>query len=182
MRVSGFTVLELVVATAVGAIILLAATSAVFSLASAKEQVGVIATELDAVYGWRWLLTETATDAWTPTTGESLVVGTDRSLTIQTWCENEVGSAATCSRTLAWLTNHRGADLEVTDAFDGGGVIRTSMPAGDSLVPAFVYLNRTNGHRTWAPDWSVQTPPAAIGVALETDTLVFMLGRGGRPR
>jgi prepilin-type N-terminal cleavage/methylation domain-containing protein len=170
----GFTLLEVVVALALGATVVLGARALFGVLGASGERIARESAAADERANGERLLRSLLWQAETGVHGDGFR-GDDSSLHFSTWCRAARGWTERCRIDLGVATLGRDA------------VVTAILPHGDTLLlwrgraPAGLrYLDATNGGDRWVPEWgSDLTLPAAVAIVSGGDTLVFLAG--GRP-
>jgi prepilin-type N-terminal cleavage/methylation domain-containing protein len=168
----GFTLIEVVVALALGAVLVASAHGVLVSLDDASERLINIAdsTAVDANADIlaRTLVRSVTTDI----TDSDIVVGNSSLVTFVSWCDMPGG----------WLERCR-VDLRLErQGFSWSARMRTTsglsfkLPWKD-LAGRLTYLKQIGDSRDWLTEWGpAPAAPAAIGVIRARDTLLLVVG------
>lgn len=170
----GFTLLELIVAIAVGAIVLLGARALADRLGDSASTIGASSRsaaaamhddrELRAIVGQM----EVATD------GSVNFGGSATEAHFNSWCRVAAGWEEPCAVTLSVTSSQTSAVL--VDATSGRPPTLDTIAAGATLL----YLARADGGGSWIRRWGDGvTVPIAIGIATPRDTTILRIGSRG---
>lgn len=176
---AGFTLLEVMVALVVSALVLLGARALLEQVGDVGEAVAGSAAEVDAAANAErrmraWLARaevpfDTAADA------RNEFVGTAEGARFVTWCEVPDGWLERCRASLGLLSVD-GANVLALSA-DGGEVVPVRRGFAEGKL---LYLIDPGMGGTWLPAWeSDVSPPYAVGVVLDADTLILRIGDRG---
>lgn len=174
-RMAGFTLLEVIVALAIGSAVMLTARLVVSGVASAAsgaadsrardERLAVPTRTLQGLLR----RVEAGTD-----TGRTFI-GNDRAARFTSWCDHPGGWQERCVVYL-WLDPNRGSpSLRLRTSLGADVVVRAPIGSG-----ALFYLLDARAGGTWLPIWGARlTAPAALLLILDRDSLVLRVGERG---
>ncbi|HEY0777700.1 MAG TPA: prepilin-type N-terminal cleavage/methylation domain-containing protein [Gemmatirosa sp.] len=174
----GFTLLELVVALGVGALALLAARSALVQIAGAADVALAAARVVDREANAERLLRATVGQLETGVQPARAFAGDARAATFATWCDTPSNQHVPCRARLA------------SDSADGRPVLTLTLTVAgrpDTVVlrratrsVTLRYLTTPEAGGRWVPSWPPAiTPPLALGVISDADTLILRIGARG---
>src|SRR5688572_20768519 len=170
----GTSLIELVVALAVGGMLLVSARVVLQQVADATERAvqhsGIAEHDTNAERVLRAALgsTESATIV------RSAVRGNSSSARIETWCDVPAGWQERCVLTLRVVAGSA-ENLLTADLGPDTVVIRRGF---DSAALRYVADTRYGG--TWLTEWLSQiTVPIAVGIIIDADTLILRIGERG---
>lgn len=178
----GFTLLELLVALVVSAVVLLGARAISETLADGAHRSTVAATDADQSVNSERLLREVVGRIEVADRGDRRFDGTSKRARFASWCAVPAGWLERCSGALL---------LDSTAALDGGVSPRHTLllvlSTGDSIPlragferGSLWYITASEHGSTWYREWGNGiTVPAAIGVVIDGDTTLVRLGDRG---
>lgn len=176
-RQSGFSLLEIVLAVGIVAVVATTAGVMVHALGVAEHSI----TQATSVHeqerlAWR-LLESVAGRAELRVASPDTFAGSARMVRVPTWCPSAGGWLERCV-----------AELR-TDTLDGAFGIRVTAGSGVDLIaglvtnrapPVFRFIKLAGDDLEWTTSWSsASTLPHAIGIVTERDTLVLRIGERG---
>lgn len=175
VRRSGFTLIEVLVALAIGGGVLLTGRMLLEQLADDGERLIAHAKESDSQANAERSLRELLLRLEVGTDSERRFAGDERAARFTSWCDVPRGWQERCTVTLA--LNAAGREP----------VLAASLSTGDLLVfrrgfshGALRYLGDAARGGTWFRSWGESiTAPLAIGVILDADTLILRIGERG---
>jgi prepilin-type N-terminal cleavage/methylation domain-containing protein len=190
---SGFTLVEIMVAIAIGGLVLLGARALLEALADEEGHVAREAAIHDARANGERLLRDLVGRMEVGTTKSGSFAGDPAEASFTSWCDAPAGWQERCRVTIA-IENGSESDRESDGAgpalvarFPGGrrAVLRTGFRAGELR-----YLNSAASGGQWFRQWGEGiTAPLAIGVLLQressdvegfvVDTLIVRIGERG---
>ncbi len=172
---NGFALFEVILALAVGALLLVAARGILESVADGADVILAAAVDADREGNADRLLRALVGQIEAATVVRGSVVGDDRHARIQTWCDVPAGWKERCTVELALIPHGSGRALVATGLPGGPLVVRTGFDHG-----ALRYLVDPEYGGAWLPSWTQKlTVPLALGVILDTDTLILRIGERG---
>jgi prepilin-type N-terminal cleavage/methylation domain-containing protein len=171
----GFTLLEVVVALAVGGVLLLGARRMLETVGDGAQGITEAAKAADREANGERLLRallgrlEVGTDSTRTFSGE------EQAARFTSWCDVPAGWQERCIVTL------------VVGAGPGGATLTASLSTGEVVVVrggfhtgTLCYLSDAGAGGTWFRRWGTGiTAPIAIGVVLDGDTLIVPIGERG---
>lgn len=164
---AGFTILELMVAVTLSALVLLAGRSIIEQVAGAGETIGIDAAIADSARTRAQYL-RTIIRSIEPDTSMKFV-GDSRDARFAAWCAGEEQVREQCVVTLT-------IDSLVTLAEP----TRALVVARDRAPGTLRYLGDSRNGGTWYRSWGPgNILPLAIGIVFRTDTTVFRIGDRG---
>ena len=177
-RRGGFTLLELVIAFGIGTLALLAARAALVQIATASDVALRAARAADREANADRLLRATVGQLETGIAPDRAFAGDLRTATFATWCDTPAGALAPCHARLAVDSADGRSALTLT--LDVAGRVDTVVlrPAPPSM--GLRYLTDPEAGGRWVPTWPPAiTPPLALGVVTDADTLILRIGPRG---
>ena len=173
---AGFTLIEVMVAIAISALLLLGARALVEQVAASAESIAGTAAEVDREANAERLLRAVVGRTEQPRMGGTGgFAGTPRGVRFTSWCDVPAGWQERCSVSLGLLrvNDQNVLALEMED----GEVIAVRRGFADGQL---LYLNSPAGGGTWLREWSsTVATPMAVGVVLDADTLILRVGERG---
>jgi prepilin-type N-terminal cleavage/methylation domain-containing protein len=171
----GFTLVEMLVALAIAATVLVTARALLEQLADDAEKLVTHATESDSRANAERTLRELALRLEVGTDDTRRFAGDERVTRFTSWCEVPRGWQERCRVTLA-------LDVEAHEP-----VLAAALSTGEILVlrrgftnGSLRYLGDAARGGTWFRSWGESiTAPLAIGVVLDADTLILRIGERG---
>lgn len=181
----GFTLLETLVALAIGGLVVMGSAAVVGTIADTEGQIRGSAMSHVRVSNGERLLAELAADL-KPTLGAEVPLrGTSRSVSFGTRCMASGGWSTPCDVTWTIPNGPRGGSVVASSsstrlADSDGATISVERSDGSKWLAelespplALLYLVSADNGGSWTGGWESIVPPLAIGVATEQDTLVF---------
>lgn len=169
----GFTLIEVIVAIAISGLVVLGAHRILVQLADSSGHIGESAAEADRAANaermLRTLVGHLDNDM------ESNLVGDRQSARFTSWCDTPGGWLERCHVTLGIVPAP--GSLALTATLSGGEAValRSGFQRGELL-----YLRDARHGGSWSDTWvSVITVPAAIGIVLDSDTMIIRVGERG---
>ena len=171
----GFTLIEVVVALSLGAVLLLGARALFEQLGTHAEALVRAAADADREANGDALARGLVGRAETSPDPERRFDGAAEGVRFSTWCESPGGWMERCTATLGFV--------EV----DGAAVLGLAAGAGDPVVlrrgfgaGRLIYLRQADDGGAWARSWSsAVTPPLAVGVVIDGDTALLRVDERG---
>ncbi len=171
-----FTLVEVLVALTVSAVVLLGARALLESVADGTERIvsssDAAAREVNDERTMRQLV-------WTVEVAGPdtlLFEGSRTSARFATWCATADGWLARCTAEMI-LSATGDSSVALQVATSAGDELRLTYP---SRRGALLYLERPDHGGRWVPAWPARiVPPLAIGVVLDTDTVIVRVGERG---
>ena len=170
----GFTLLEVMVALVITAIVLLGGRTIVEQVGASAEHIAGTAADVDREANGDRLLRALIARASLPEP-EHEFMGAAVGTRFTSWCEVPAGWLERCRISLGIL-QARGSGVLALQ-IDGGAVVvvRHGFRAGH-----FLYLLDPAHGGKWVSEWnSSVTTPMAVGVVLDGDTAILRLGERG---
>jgi prepilin-type N-terminal cleavage/methylation domain-containing protein len=172
---AGFTLIEVVVALAVAALVLLGARVMLGQLADGAERIAGAAVEADREAGAEALLRRVADRLETSVEEEHRFRGEPHAARFRTWCEVPDGWLEACTASLGIVR------------VESGNALVLSLSTGE-IVPLrrgfdtahILYLYDAADGGTWIPSWGTAiTAPLALWLVVDRDTTIVRIGRRG---
>ena len=176
---SGLTLLELIVALALGGMILAGAHAVLATLTGEVDDIRARAGQADAVANGEFLLRALVGRVEAGTPEAVPFVGTPERTRFTSWCEVPAGLLERCTVTLAIDT--AGGTRSLVAVLNGRRA-STLLPGASPV--AFRYLNSAANGGQWFREWGAGiSAPLALGVLLDRgergDTLIVRIGSRG---
>ncbi len=172
---TGFTLLEVMLALAIGGIVLVAARGLVEDVADQADHLArAAAADAERANGERQLRTLVdRLEVGTP--GSAAFFGDPVSAQFTTWCDTPAGWLERCTVTLVFSTRGGAPALVVDLPVTGRVVLARGFQRG-----TFLYLETAAGGGLWVSRWGPgPRAPLALGVVLDADTLILRVGDRG---
>ncbi len=171
----GFTLMEVMVAIAISAVLLLGARVMLEQVGDSAQRIAGSAAEVDREANSERLVRALVARAEQPRPGEREFAGTPRGARFTTWCDVPAGWQERCTVSLG-LVRVAGDNVLALEGSGGEIVaVRRGFAQGD-----FLYLRDAAEGGTWLREWSSSVAtPLAVGVALDGDTLILRVGERG---
>lgn len=171
----GFTLVELVVALGVGALALLAARSALVQIAGAADVALAAARRADREANAERLLRATVGQIETGVQADRAFAGDEHAATFPTWCDTPSGQHVPCRARLAADSADGRPALTLTLTVAGRPDTVVLRRAAQDI--GLRYLTSPEAGGRWVPSWPPAiTPPLALGVVADADTLILRVG------
>ncbi len=171
----GFTLLELMVALALSAGVLLGARAMLEALADDADRISTAAAQTDADANAEQTLRGLIGQIEVGPSDSAEFAGSPDAARFTTWCDMPGGWQERCRVVLA-VEVQRGVVVLAAHREDGSTVVlRRGARTG-----AFRYLSSAANGGQWLPRWGAgTTAPLAIGILFDDDTLVARIGERG---
>ena len=172
-RRSGFTLFEVVVALAIGGVVLASAAALLNGLADIGERIVRSGAAWDRDANADRLLLELVASAEPGIGEEPGITGDARSARFTTWCDDPAGWKVRCEAEIAFVEEARGLAL-VARVSNGEPIrLRSGLAVGRIL-----YLPSLGG-RDWTDSWQSIVMPVALAFELDTRTILAPIGDRG---
>lgn len=176
MRRSGFTLIEVIVAVTLSAIVLLGARALWESLAGSVDRLRTRATADARVVNGERLLRSLVGRLEVGTDLSHEFAGDEREAHFTTWCDMPAGWQERCDAVIG-IEADSGAGLRLVARLSTGE--RITLQRGFA-TGALRYLNDPIGGGVWFRIWGHGiTAPLAIGVITDGDTAIVRIGERG---
>jgi prepilin-type N-terminal cleavage/methylation domain-containing protein len=171
----GFTLIEVVVALTLAALLMLGARALFEQLGAHAEALVGAAADADREANGDALLRALVGAAETSPDPERRFEGTEEGVRFSTWCESPGGWLERCAVTLGFVH----ADTARVLALEAGAgdpvVLRRGFRDGH-----LIYLRAPEEGGSWVRGWSsVAITPLAVGVVVDGDTAILRIGERG---
>lgn len=179
----GFTLIEVVVAMAIGGLAIASGAALFSNLAGRTEAVRRAATGADYAANGERLLRSLLANIHFSSNREKALIGSPSDATFNSWCEAANGGLVRCAaRLVADSASRPMAARLFVSAFDSVTTSRAPALAFDLLrggqVSLRYLIDPATGGR-WSAYWSELVPPHAVGIVVDGDTLIFAVAGGG---
>lgn len=207
-RAGGFALLEVLVALAIGSLVVLAARHVYSQLADSAERMLEAAKAADAAANADQFLRNVVGRIEPSRAGRASFAGHETAARFDTWCEVPAGWLERCTITLAVIDGDSGRILAANlDRCEEAGTSRTEECVSPGLNgPPLIggervryarkgelrvlrrgfqsgglrYLHDASSGGTWLRSWrEAISVPLALGVILDGDTLILRIGERG---
>ncbi len=169
----GFTVVELLAALTVSILIVAGARGLLATLHDSGSRTQLRTLSHDTSQAGTLLLRDLFANASASGDTARVFVGASRAVLFDTWCDSRFGGSERCRVEVAILESPNGVTVSVRSGIE--------TPISVPLTPApvaLIYLERSPSTARWLSEWGRSLHvPAAVGVLLRHDTLVFGVGR-----
>lgn len=172
---SGFTLIEVMVALVVSAIVLLGARAMLGAVGDAATRISQEGARLDTSANADRTLRSLVRNLDLGFANDAVFAGDTRQVTFASWCDMPSGWQERCRVTVAIERRTDGDALVLHTTRGDAIVVRERMRSGSLRYLATVY-----GGGEWIRTWGVGiTAPLAIGILLDGDTLIVPIGERG---
>jgi prepilin-type N-terminal cleavage/methylation domain-containing protein len=172
---AGFTLIEVVVAISITALLLVGARAVFEQLGGHAEAVVKAASAGDRDANGQALVRALLGRAETSPDPERRFDGTADGARFATWCDTPGGWLERCTATLGFLTVSDTAVLAVREGDAEPVALRRGFRRG-----AMLYLRSADEGGEWVRNWSsAVSAPLAIGVVIDGDTTIVRIGERG---
>jgi prepilin-type N-terminal cleavage/methylation domain-containing protein len=177
-RRSGFTLVELLVALAVGGVAILGARSVLGALADHADRVSDAAASADRDANGERTLRALLGSLEIGTAKDVTFGGDEREARFRSWCASPSGWQERCTVRLGVVTADSATGASILTGVLAGGESVTLMR--DSLAMRLRYLRDAANGGTWFRSWGAGiTAPVAIGIIRSRDTIIVRVGERG---
>ncbi len=174
-RDRGFTLIEVVVAISIAALLLLSARALFEQLGTHAEAIVRAAAESDREANAEEMLRTLLGRAETSPQPERRFDGTGSGARFDTWCDGADPWLERCTATIGILR------------VDSADVLAVSTDGGDPLPlrrgfreGRLIYLRNASLGGDWVRNWSsAVAPPLAVGLVIDSDTTILPIGDRG---
>jgi len=174
-RRKAFTLVELLVALALGGTVLLGAHAVLVSLTNEAQEITTRSAAADRAANGMRVLHALVGQLEVGTSGTRPFAGDPTRVAFSSWCAVPAGWAERCRVTLEFDTANGTHVLEARIAGQRPLILARGFRAG-----AFRYLNSAANGGQWFRLWGRGiTAPLAIGVLLDADTIIVPIGERG---
>jgi prepilin-type N-terminal cleavage/methylation domain-containing protein len=171
-RRSGFTLVEVMVALLIGAMVVSAAGALVIILRDRADGIARSTALVDADANGENVLRELAANVTHDGDSMVAVTGTADSVTFRSWCETSEGWLGHCTVRLRFERKVQATLIaEMRGGYNGVLTLRDGFKRGH-----LVYLEERERRLHWVSSWTSRHTPAALGAVIDRDTLLFPLG------
>jgi prepilin-type N-terminal cleavage/methylation domain-containing protein len=171
----GFTLLEVIVALSLGAVIVLGARLMVENVAGSASRIGAHVRAADEDANGERLLRLLVGAVYVSAKEETAFAGNEQAASFSSWCETASGWQERCRLSLEISPQGSGSVLVARWSQGRSVTLRRATRA-----MALRYLVDARQGGTWFTSWaSGFTTPRAIGVLIDGDTLIVRIGDRG---
>jgi prepilin-type N-terminal cleavage/methylation domain-containing protein len=171
----GFTLIEVMVALVVSAIVLLGARAMLGEVGDAAARISVESGRLDTNANADHALRALVRNLDLGYANEAVFAGELRQVTFVSWCDTPGGWQERCKVEITIEKREGGDALVVHTPRSGAIVVRDHVRNG-----SLRYLTTVYGGGEWIRSWGAGiTAPLAIGIILDSDTLIVPIGERG---
>lgn len=172
---SGFTLIEVVVALVVSAIVMLGARAMLGEVGDDALRISAETRRLDAEANGERMMRSLARQLDLGTGEASQFGGDPRQVSFASWCDVPSGWRERCAVTLTLEPIAGKSALVVRTSKGAALVVRNGVVAGELR-----YLTTVTAGGEWIRVWGAGiTAPLAIGIILDRDTLIVPIGERG---
>jgi prepilin-type N-terminal cleavage/methylation domain-containing protein len=172
---SGFTLIEVMAALVVSAIVLLGARAMLGAVGDAAARVSAEGARLDTNANAEHALRAMVGNLDLGFANEAVFAGDARQVTFVSWCDKPSGWQERCKVAITIEKREGGDALVVRTARSEAIVVRDRVRSG-----SLRYLTSVYGGGEWIRTWGAGiTAPLAIGIVLDADTLIVPIGERG---
>jgi prepilin-type N-terminal cleavage/methylation domain-containing protein len=171
----GFTLIEVMVALVVSAIVLLGARAMLGEVGDAAARISVESGRLDTNANADHALRALVRNLDLGYANEAVFAGELRQVTFVSWCDTPNGWQERCKVEIT-IEKREGGDALVVQTSRSGAIVVRDRVRNGSLR----YLTTVYGGGEWIRSWGAGiTAPLAIGIILDSDTLIVPIGERG---
>jgi prepilin-type N-terminal cleavage/methylation domain-containing protein len=171
----GFTLIEVVVALSLAALLMLGARALFEQLGAHAEALVAAAADADREANGDVLLRARVGAAETSPQPERRFDGTAEGARFSTWCESPAGWLERCAVTLGFVHADTARVLALSADQGDPVVIRRGFRDG-----RLIYLRAADEGGAWVRNWSsAVSTPLAVGVVVDGDTAILRVGERG---
>jgi prepilin-type N-terminal cleavage/methylation domain-containing protein len=175
-RRAGFTLLEVLVALLVGAIVLMACRALLVQLADGADATTRAARAEDLMANTEREIRALFGQVEVGDAPDRLFNGDARGLRFSSWCPMPAGWLERCRASVS-LSQHGRDSVNLVAYLSTGDTLL--VPAGTG-AGAFIYLSDSHQERRWFRSWERgSTAPWAVGVVVGGDTTILRIGERG---
>jgi prepilin-type N-terminal cleavage/methylation domain-containing protein len=172
---AGFTLIEVVVALVVSAIVMLGARAVLGEVGDEALRISAEAQRLDAEANGERTLRALVRQLDLGSDEASQFAGDPRQVSFASWCDVSSGWQERCAVTLTLEARERTNALVIRTSKGTAIVVRDRIATGELR-----YLTTVTGAGEWIRVWGAGiTAPLAIAVILDGDTLIVPIGERG---
>ena len=172
---AGFTLIEVVVALVVSAIVMLGARAMLGEVGDDAHRISVEAARLDSEANGERTLRALVRQLDLGSDEASQFAGDPRRVSFESWCDVPSGWRERCAVTLTLEPSAEKSSLVVRTSKSSALMVRDRIRTGE-----FRYLTTVTGGGEWIRVWGAGiTAPLAIGIILDGDTLIVPIGERG---
>lgn len=168
---SGFTLIEVMVAAAIAAVVVTGARTLLLSVSDSTERLVRSVQASDARLNGERLLHQLVRNV-DPDTGTGSIGGDSQRLAFRSWCAVSRGWQEPCSVVLSIST--RSDSSELLARLSTGEAVTLSVRPGPAV---FRYLGSAEDGGVWFTNWEAgRRSPKAIGLISQRDTVILPIG------
>jgi prepilin-type N-terminal cleavage/methylation domain-containing protein len=172
---AGFTLIEVMVSLVVSAIVLLGARAMLGEVGDAAARISAESARLDTNANAERALRVLVRNLDLGYSNEAVFAGDVRRVTFVSWCDTPSGWQERCKVALT-IEKRQGGDALVVQTSRSDAIIVRDRVRNGSLR----YLTTVYGGGEWIRTWGAGiTAPLAIGIILDSDTLIVPIGERG---
>jgi prepilin-type N-terminal cleavage/methylation domain-containing protein len=172
---AGFTLIEIVVALVVSAIVMLGARAMLGEVGDDALRISAETRRLDSEANGERTLRALVRRLDLGTDEASQFAGDPRQVSFASWCDVPSGWQERCAVTLTLEPRAGNSALVIHTSKGAALLVRDRIGTGE-----FRYLTTVTGGGEWIRVWGAGiTAPLAIGVILDRDTLIVPIGERG---
>ena len=172
---AGFTLIEIVVALVVSAIVLLGARALLEEVGDDAVRIAGSAERVDADANGERMMRALVFELELGSGESQQFAGDPQHAAFSSWCEVPAGWQERCSVDITVERKREGSALMVHTSKGGSIVVRNRIANG-----SLRYLTAVSGGGEWIRVWGAGiTAPLAIGIILDADTLIVPIGERG---
>lgn len=174
-RQIGFTLIEVVVALAVGGVVILGAHALLAAVADGADRITHASVEADRIANGERLLRALLGRLEVGTDSTRRFAGDEREARFTSWCDVPAGWLERCEVHIAVRTDGAGGTLSVL--LPTG--IAVEVRRGVGPLSLRYLTNAAEGGR-WVRTWGASlTAPLALGIVSDRDTMIVRIGERG---
>ena len=171
----GFTLIEVMVALVLSAIVLLGARAMLGEVGDDTLRIAAQARKLDADANGERTLRALVSELELGASDSTQLSGDPRRANFASWCDVPAGWKERCAVSLIIERRADGDALVIQTSRSAALVVRERVRAG-----SLRYLSTVGGGGEWIRIWGAGiTAPLAIGIILDADTLIVPIGERG---
>lgn len=174
-RTAGFTLIEVMVALVVGFLALSAAATLFTTLGDQADRIRRSGDTVDRASNRARTLADLFANLDLTASGVPPLQGAPHEVALRTWCLDPIATLARCEVALRRRAFGAGFVLVLVQSQADSTPLELARGTGIELH----YLAAVPDSAAWRDQWTSLTPPRAVALIVDRDTLLFRVGSGG---